>query len=444
MSDLGKNLDVNPSFGAGKPGGSNPAKKIDVDIGTPNNQSSGNKQIEIENRGVYKNPSISQAQLGFEAQERLGAENSPKLIDKANDNKKQLDKQSTAGLPKDYELKAKNPTLAAQLQNQKPKVPNKGKKKQAPPEPSLQVQYSPRKGISINPRKVKPSVPGRLQAFFDDPEKPLEKLANALNTDENYDINLAHHYAKRLIKEDAKTVLGLSLAQLLNLDEDFIEFKRDKLIRQLEEQISELKQDPASQDMLASIINTLVKQPDVGLLAPLIQLFMPLPYSFIFAEIDEEFERDEKELQEEQKEEKNSSDQDDKEDEEEEKYDCTTSMSIKTLNYNKLHFNILQDTKSSRVKVYIKGDPSASELVIPIESELEEVVFDDIDDIDYLVSTWHDNVLRITESRVLKVTSTGKLNPLMLKICNAILQGVNNNDIDLSDDDMIEGKFNLI
>lgn len=442
MSDLGKNLDINPSFGAGKASGPNPARKQEGEIGTPQQTSSGNKQVEIDNRGVYKNPSVSQSQLGYEAQERLAAENHPKLITSKDKNPSKT-KDSPADLPKDYELKAKNPALAAQLQNPKSKLPNKNKSKKPPPEPSLQVQYNPRKGSPINPRKVKPNIPGRLQAFFDDPEKPLDKLASALNEGEDYDINLAHHYAKKLLKDQEQESAGVSIAELLGLDEDLLEFSREKLIKQLQSHVKDLKNDPATQSFLTEIINTLVQQPDTGTLAPLLQLFLPLPLPFLFAEIDEEFERDEEELLQDEEDEKNKSKEEEEEDEDDE-FDCTTSLSIKTLNYNKLHFYIKQNTKTNTVKIHIKGDPSASELVIPIESQLEEVVFDQVDDIDYLVSTWHDNVLRITESRVLKVKSSGTLNPLMMKMCNAILESINNNDLDFGDEDTIDAKFKLI
>ncbi len=438
MSDLGKNLDINPSFGAAKSSGINPAKKIDVDsVNNPVNSPS-NSQIIIENKSVYKNPSISQDQLGYEAQERL-ANQLPVPIKKNNLTKSNSLEKKT-DLPKDYEIKAKNPVLAAQLQNPKSKLPNKQKQKKAPPEPSLQVQYNPRKGIAINPRKVKPSIPGRLQSFVDDAQKPLDKLIHALDEDDSYDINLANIYAKKLLNDDALNQ-SISVSELLNLDEDLIELSQKDLIRQLKDLLEDLPNNSDSKIIIVSILQSLEGRQDPNILPYLLQMFLPIPFPFVFADIDEEFLGDEEELKKEFKEKDHNPDdgnEDAEEDDDEDvQYpDCVCSLSVKTKNYNKIHFYIKQNTKTNCVKVLIKGDSSASELVIPIESEIEDILFDRVDSINYDVSTWKDSILRISEQKVLKSNFKGKLNPVMLKICNSILRGINNNDINLNDDNM--------
>jgi hypothetical protein len=429
MSDLGKNLDINPSFGAGKSSGPNPQKKLEINP-TPSSSPEIN-QASIDNKSVYKNPSISQNQLGFEAQERLGAQLPVPT------NKKDLNKQEKKiDLPKDYDIKAKNPVLAAQLQNPKSKPQNKQKQKKAPPEPSLQVQYNPRKGIAINPRKVKPSIPGRLQSLVDDTQKPIDKLIRAINEDESYDINLANIYAKKLISEQSEES-SESLSELLNIDEDLLEFTKKDLIRQCNEFLSELSQDSPYRSALNNIIQSLQANTEPNLIVHLIQFCLPLPYNFIFSELDDEFFEDEDELKKEFKEkdyEDNDEDENDDEDEEVEHPDCVCSLSLKTVNYNKIHFYIKQNTKTNNIKILIKGDASSSEIIIPIESEIEDMLFDRVNSINYDVSTWKDSILRLTEKRVLKVSSKGNLNPIMLKICNSILKGISNNDINLDSD----------
>ena len=187
MTDLGKNLDIKPNLGANKNPGLNPAKKNEL---TQTNDSTNisNAQIIIENKSVYKNPSISQEQLGFDSQERLGDQLPTKKPKSKTDS--QVFKDSKTDLPVDYDIKAKNPILAAQLNNPKINYPKNKKEKKTPPEPSLQVQFNPRKGIAINPRKVKPNIPGRLQKILDDPQKPIEKLIQALDQNENIEVNL--------------------------------------------------------------------------------------------------------------------------------------------------------------------------------------------------------------------------------------------------------------
>ena len=327
--------------------------------------------------------------------------------------------------------------MAAQLQNPKIKLPQNNKQKKSPPEPSLQVQYNPRKGLAINPRKVKPSIPGRLQALVDDSQKPIDKLIQALDEENIFDENLATIYAKKLINEESE-VQAMSLAQIFNLDEDLMEFTRDKLINQLKEFLEESKIN-SSNTVISSIIQGLESRQDPNLLAYLLQFFLPSPFPYVFSELDEEFFEDEDELKKEFDEDSQQENKDEEasDDDEEVKHpDCVCSISIKTKNYNKIHFYIKQNTKTNCIKVLIKGDSSSSEIIIPIESEIEDIVLDQVESINYDVSTWEDSILRITDQKIIKSRFSGKLNPVMLKICNAILNGINNNDINLNDDNI--------
>jgi len=288
--------------------------------------------------------------------------------------------------------------------------------------------------VAINPRKVKPSIPARLQSFIDDTKNPLDKLAQAL--DENYDVNLANIYAKKLINEEAETLIN-SLAEAFNLDEDLMELTKSKFINQLKVLQQEEDLNPSHLVVIKSIIQALESRQDANLLAYIMQFFLPSPFPYVFAELDEEFYEDEEELKREfNQEDKGEQDEDDSQEDTDdvEHPDCVCSLSIKTKNYNKIHFYIKQNTKSNCIKVLIKGDSSASEIIIPIESEIEDILFDRVNSINYDVSTWQDSVLRITEQKVIKSRLEGKLNPVMLKLCNAILRGINNNDINLYDD----------
>jgi len=151
VSDIGKNLDINPGFGAGRSSSANNIKKTDFESKPPDD----NSQVSIDNKSVYKNPSISQAQLGYEAQERLVSQ--LPIPNKKSKAENPTTKYDSSDLPKDYELKAKNPVLAAQLKNPKNNFQKNKKQKKSPPEPSLQVQFNSKKvwlliHVKLNPQ----------------------------------------------------------------------------------------------------------------------------------------------------------------------------------------------------------------------------------------------------------------------------------------------------
>lgn len=385
----------------------------------------------IENKSVYKAPAHSQQEQNIETRNKIDTQD--------------FIGRSESGLSKDYDILAHNPVLAAQLENRKKPRANPAKAKQKPPSPDLNVQLAP-KGRAINPRKVRPSIPGRLQAFFDSKMDSLSKLGEALG-DDNGSINLINQYAKKLLSShgiDSMTSFE-SLAVLIGLDESIAEFDKDGLVALLETKIEEFEDETQLQDILREVSNQIQKidPRQENYLRPLLLLFLPIPFQFELEDIDEEFESDEEETRRNPKKKKSKEDEED-DDETEEDFDAETSLSIKTLNFNKIHFLVRYSKKRNQLKVHINGDPSSTELAIPIESNLEEAVIDDVYDINYLIKMWHDNVLRVTERRILKVRSTGKLSAVMLKACNSILKTIEESDIDFGEDVTIDAGYKLL
>lgn len=421
MSDFGKNLDINPSFGSSKSSGTNSSKKAEPDTKLESPTDISNSQIVLENKNVYKNPSLSHDSLSLRNQD------SKKIENPINQSQK------------DFELKVSNPVLAAQLQNQKVQKSKSKKQKKTPPEPSIQVQFSTKKGLPINPRKVKPQIPGRLKFIIDDPENLLEKLNKAL--DQNYILEDNDLVTKKTFSvEDIK--LHPSLAEFSNIDEDLMDFSKKDFISILKNLLEEIPPSDEHINALKSIILTLEDQKNSSYLNLFIQFFLPIPFPFVFLDVDEEFFKDEQELLREFNEKdhdpENDEDQEGEDDEDQEEDvnnpDCISSLSIKTKNYNKLHFYIKQNSKTNSFKILVKGDSSASEILIPIETEMEDFLFNDLNTLNFVVSTWKDSVLRITEKPVIKSQFKGKFNPIMMKICNSIVQGILKNDIDLNDE----------
>lgn len=399
------------------------------------------KQSRAQNKSVYKNASISQQELGFDASEKKSQEN-VKGDKFANSQSTELTTES--GLKKDYEIRHKNPVLSAKLENPKPHISRKRKDKKQPPKPSLKVKLAP-KGYPINPRKVKPHIPGRLQSFFDDNMSQLEKLNKALQ-DFDMEAELGNQYANKMINSVGfKISSSHSIIDLLGLDESIFEKGLEPAIVALINKAEVLKPEKELFQFLVNVLNLIATNPDQNPINHLVQLFLPLPLPFMFEEEDEEFEEDDEELYKDD-DESFFADEDDPENEEEDpeyEYDSSVSMSIKTLNFNKLHFIIKFNHEHKKVKLGIKADPMATELAIPIESNLEDSLMDSDSDLDYMLRLWQDNVLRVTEQRVLKIKSEGRLSPMVLKSCNSILETIYNNDIDYSEDTM-NGKFNLI
>lgn len=421
MSDPG-NIDIGSKLGAPKPTAAND-KKVPISDSTPSNNL--NKKGEIvkkENKSMYKSRSSSQESFNSSSSEPEATE------------------------PKGYKFSAKNPVLESKLSNRKIIKTNNDKDKKAPPQPSLRVRLSP-KGVAINPRKVKPHVPGRLKSFFDDRIKMIDKLTDAIDVEtiDTSELSLVNKHAQKLLSSNREFSSSSSIAEMLNIDMSIAEQDPAEIIKLLEAKSELLAEDQDLQFYVNEIINQMNQPTQV--LTSLLQLFMPLPLPFLFAGIDEEFEEDEEELYEDDNENFFSGDDEKKDDDDEDEefhFDAEASISIKTINFNKMHFLIKYNKKLNKMKIGIKGDPSATELAIPIETNLEDIIEDDVNDIDYLLRLWSDQVLRVTETRVLKVRSKGKLEPLILKACNSILNTISESDIDLDEDDTINASYKMI
>lgn len=415
MADSGN---INANTGANQPlnpkSSSKKAAKAEPSLSSNTGQ---NSQALNQNRGVYNTASNSQLELG------------------KNDNQ---DQEQLPNKKSDFMLEASNPTLAAKLNNRKKQDLNNKKQKKTPPQPSIQVKYSPRKGKAINPRKVQSNIPGRLGSFLDDGISEMKKLEYAL--DSSNQNKYLPESKKSLPMENLVFETDSNIAELIDLDLDIALLDKHELLQVLKAKAAELEAEPELQNILNDIIVNISENASNDNLLYLLQLFMPLPFPYRFLELDEEFENDYAELLEDERKEKEEQGEDDDDDEEPE---ASAILSIDTLYFNKINFVLKYFKDSNKVNVILKGSPLATELVIPIESQLEEAIEDDVNDIGYLISTWHDNVLKVTESRELKVKSEGKLNPVLLKACNGILESIIEND-ESDGDDMMNDDFGLV
>ncbi len=324
---------------------------------------------------------------------------------------------------KDFDLRAQNPILAAKLeQKSNVRITNK-KTKTIPPKPTVQVQA----GRAINPRKVMPHIPKRLQPTYDDHVDKITKLGDALVRGED-GMKLINEYARGMLESYGVGNMRSfdSLATLFGIDESVADMDRDQLLDLFESKQKEFADVPELKLILQNIVFQIqeINLNYSNYLVPLLQLFLPVPFEFEFSEPDEEFEEDEEETKEDQSRKESNT-------EDEEQFDSIASLSIKTINFNKIHVLLCYKASNSQLIVNINGDPSAMEIAIPVESNLDDLIGDDLKDIDYLIKIWDDNIVRVTEKRVLKVSGRGQLNPIILKACNSVLETIQDSDIDL-------------
>jgi hypothetical protein len=418
--------------------------KIDFKAAPTEQAPTGPKRSEIisqENK-VYKNPSVSQQ--GFEPAEMQSAKLEGKRFaeedssqSKQSSKNQELAHKTESGQPIEYEVASKNTILAAKLQNRaKNKSSNQLSKtdKKKPPKPSIRMLLAPQ-GAPINPRKRLTGLPRRLQSFVDLRINTLEALQEALASRPAVeDPRLISQYAKKLLKYDAMRSEYKSVAQLLGLNEDAIFTNKRAFFMKLVQLNKRDDFDPDFKSFISSLIMEL-QQPQTDMLKPLTLLFLPFPLPYLFLEPDEEFYADEDELLEDsydEEEDTSGEDGDEDEEQEESEPDLAASIAVSTLNYGKLQMKLDYDSSSNKMKLKIKGDSIAEDLAIAIESNLEAA----LESLDTGVNSvelklWHDNVLRITESRTLQLKSYGSLNPIFLRACNSILSTISKNDRDL-------------
>jgi hypothetical protein len=420
VSDSG-NIDIGSNLGTPRLPAASEKKLITDNTELSNSSSNKSKTVRNENKSVYKNNA-----------------NSQEYFIKSN-----LDKdQNVSEKPKGFNYSPQDPILESKLVNRKPIVVNNNKLRKAPPEPSIRVKLSP-KGVAINPRRVQPNIPGRLKSFFDDRIKMLDKLNHALKDEGLNDdsINLITNNSDKLFGLNGNLAVNPSIAEILGFSEDIVERPLNEIVAFLEDGITSLN-DEDLQFFVKGIIQQLSHSN--YFLASLLQLFMPLPLPFLFAEIDDEFKDDEEELYQDDDEDFFKEEEDDKDEEDEQDEEMSmVSLSIKTKNFSKMHFIIKYYKKSNKIKIAIKGDPSATEIAIPIETNLEEVLEDDIEDIDYFLCLWNDSIIRTADTRILKVISCNSVDKVVLKACNSILKTLSESDIELDEATIADDDYKM-
>lgn len=344
---------------------------------------------------------------------------------------------NTAASPKengsklDFEIRHKNPILYEKLKNAQNKLPETTKTKQTPPDPSLRVKLSP-KGYAINPRKVKPEVPGRLNPFFDDGITSMERLAMVLG--DQTGVNLNKLYGNKIFNDYMTGQESSSIAELLNIDSSIFNQDTRTILDFLTAKAELLSEDKFLFDFLQNIVNVLQQSPNP--LEQIIQLYMPFPLPFLVKELDEEFELDEAEMREDIKNDKNNEQSEEEREEEEKEEHDEVSISVTTLNYDKIHFLIKFLKSANAAKVYIKGDSASTEISIPIEMAIDDELYGDIEQLDFHNYLWLKPIPLDADKRSLKIRHKGKLNTSMITVTRKILETIVDNDY--SDDDNSE------
>jgi len=158
-----------------------------------------------------------------------------------------------------------------------------------------------------------------------------------------------------------------------------------------------------------------------------LQLYLPFPLPYTLKDIDARFNADEEEFYEDLAD-KEDSDDDDEAENPEQAYD-EISLSILTLNYNKIHILLRFLRKSKELRVFIRGDLKSSELSIPIEMAIDDCLFAELDNIEFENFLWKTPVPLEIKDRVLKINSKGKLNANMILVIKAILDTIALNDL---------------
>ena len=383
MTDSSK-INSNNDFGANKAGSSSAAKA----------------NSNLPNSG-YKNSANSQSELVLNEIKKNNSENGKQL---------------------DYEIRHSNPILYEALKDANKKLPEKNKEKKAPPEPSLRVKLAP-KGYAINPKKVKPTIPGRLNPFNDPGISNKDRLTLSLG--DSSDANLNKLYGEKLMQDYIKSFQSNCIAELLDIDSGIFNQDRQTIIDYLEIKAELLAEDQYLYEFMQSILQSFTKTDNP--LIQILQLYLPFPLPYTLKDIDARFNADEEEFYEDLTD-KEDSDDDDEAENPEQAYD-EISLSILTLNYNKIHILLRFLRKSKELRVFIRGDLKSSELSIPIEMAIDDCLFGELDNIEFENFLWKTPVPLEIKDRVLKINSKGKLNANMILVIKAILDIIAFNDL---------------
>lgn len=434
---------------------------------------SGHDATAKENKQLYSKAAQSQQEViaNQKGSESKALENQSSKQNQAK--AEQSDKQLPSGLNKEYVIE--NPKLYSELKTrgQKKKLPSGDKDKKNPPKMSLRTRLSP-KG-AINPKENLGEIPGRLKSVKDfNKMSQLEEAVRMLESRlPHEDPNLITQYAQKLLSENQEMRNMKSLAQLLNLDESIAAKSPLEIRTLLEEVLRSPELNPDLIDALSKLIGLL--EQNTSTLRPLILLFLPYPFPFIDLNLDDEFLEDEEELLDDEFADELKEDESEEEgledDEQEDEFDqdeseedlqkiinadqgsstrqalrinpdVEASISVRTHNFGKLHFHLVHDETINKFKLSIKGHEDAEDLACAIESNLEfcakgaNFVQDE-------VRQWHDNVLQITESRIMQVNSKGQLNENFMRACNSIMETILENDFEIREEEF-EAEYNIL
>ncbi len=315
--------------------------------------------------------------------------------------------RNSKGLKIDQQVLARNPVLAAKLENRKNKSPNtEPRLKKSPPRLDPRLTHSREVLDSSIP------LPKRLQGFKEKVSDNLERLQEALESG----AELSLPQLERQLETSFKSP---PLSALFDLDLSIVEQPLAEIVKLLESIIETYELEPILQEHLAQIL-FLLQAPNPELMKAFCLLFMPLPLPYDFAELDEDFERDEEEIR------KDCDEEDRKRKRKRKKNTLNAltlpgdsaelSVSIRSLHYGKMHFLISQE--GDELQMNIKTDAQADDLALSLELALDEM---EQDRPDYAFHVWDNDVIRIQERRELRLRQRGLPSLALMNNLNTIL-----------------------
>jgi len=411
-------------------------KKDQPELDLKPQQESQRKQETLKQNQIYSKPAETirvqadqPAARGHDLPELISSEQKPPVKSEP----KPETKTTTKDIKIDQQVLARNPVLAAQLQNRKQAPgtsPNKPKK--PAPKPNSAPGFGKK---DIPARFLRTQLPGRLKGLSDEPIDTLDKLKTALEARlPEQDPRLITAYAKTLMNSSTQEK-SASIAETFGFDENIAQLDLVSLREFLTNIIEEAELEPAQRAHIEQLLVQL-RQGDSELLRALVSLFLPLPLPYTLREEDEEFYMAERELYEDSSDEDSEQEQDDEDEQQAlpalslpQAAEAELSVAVRSINYGKLH--LVFNSDDDNLKLRIKSDAQFDELGLAIELALEDAA----SGCDYRAYHWRDSVLRLSETRDLQLSLRGSLNPNMLRALNSVLHTIYVNDADALDAD---------
>lgn len=398
MADSGK---IGNSAGASS---ANQSKSIDLNtpkIDSGSASSSNNKRQEVlKQNQLYQKKSESSLEH---------AKNNPTENSETKQNR-QIDSQ----------LKAKNPVLAAQLEKQKPVTTKpREREKSLPPRPRLKSLLG--RKTAINPQQYNPKIPERLKSVSAQEANMLSNLDKALGGTEFQYKQIAD---KSLAQISGSVKSSPALSEIFNFDESLVAQSSTALIKYFSK-LAKKNRDPDLVERLAELIDLLGDSSGSKRLQAFLLMYFPLPLPFEIEDRDEEFDEDERELlgKDHQGEDEEDGDQDDQsaypglgfaQDEEEE-----LSFSMETSHFGRIHLHLLKDCRGN-LELKAKAAETVEDLDFSIEVALEDALPLG-SDLSCDISTWKQPKYSNNAKRSLKISSTDKISPVLLRAGNTLL-----------------------